>query len=466
MSLWRIAWAYLWNRTVPTLLTILSVALAVGLISAVLTLREETRKRFEEEGQAFDLVVGAKGSPLQLVLSSVYFMDQPTGNISVADYEHLKNDTEYVEAAFPIAMGDSYAGFRIVGTVPELFDHTWESPSTGAIRHPFAMAEGDRFHAPMQAVIGAVVARQTGLKVGDDFISVHGMIELPEGLREHDHSDMPYIVTGIMAPSNSPYDRAIFCSLDSVWLAHGAHAHGHEEGHDDHDHRDHDHAHEDHDHDDDHAHEDHDHDHDHAHDSESATTAEKYDAVLNRDASSMVTAVLVQLKSPALRFQYQEIIRETTNVMAAIPIQEIAKLFDQFLETIKTVMLAVGYLVVVISALSILIGLYLSIVQRKRDLAIMRALGASAYEIFGAVLIEAFLVTLLGIGFGWLLGNGVTYVLGQYLARTYGLVITPFGITREELNAFATVAFMGLVAGILPAWQAYDSDVARDLADR
>jgi putative ABC transport system permease protein len=466
MSLWRIAWAYLWNRTVPTLLTILSVALAVALISSVLTLREETRKRFEEEGQAFDLVVGAKGSPLQLVLSSVYFMDQPTGNIPLSEYERLKNDSEYVEAAFPIAMGDSYGGFRIVGTTPDLFDHTWESPSTGALRHPFALAEGERFDQPMEAVIGAVVARQTGLQVGDDFISVHGMIELPEGLREHDHSDMPYIVTGIMAPSNSPYDRAIFCSVDSVWQAHGGHAHGDEAGHDDHAHddHDHDHAHDDHDHDHDHAHDDP--NHDHAHEEAAATTAEQYDAVLNRDASTMVTAVLVQLKSPALRFQYQEIVRETTNVMAAIPIQEIAKLFDQFLETIKTILLAVGYLVVVISALSILIGLYLSIVQRKRDLAIMRALGASAYEIFGAVLIEALLVTLLGIGFGWLLGNVVTYVLGQYLAQTYGLVITPFGITREEINAFATVALMGLLAGVLPAWQAYDSDVARDLADR
>lgn len=180
----------------------------------------------------------------------------------------------------------------------------------------------------------------------------------------------------------------------------------------------------------------------------------------------MVTAVLVQLHSPALRFQYEQMIRESTSVMAAIPINEIAKLYDQLLGTAKLVMLAVGYLVVVISALSILIGLYLSILQRKRDLAIMRALGASAYEVFGAVIIEAFWVTLLGIACGWVLGSAVSHALGQYLAWRFGLVIAAFNVTQEEWVAFAVVALVGLLAGILPAWQAYRCDVARDLADR
>jgi putative ABC transport system permease protein len=152
--------------------------------------------------------------------------------------------------------------------------------------------------------------------------------------------------------------------------------------------------------------------------------------------------------------------------MAAVPIQIISDFFKDFLDPIKGLMLATGYLVVVISALSILIGLYLSIIQRRRDLAIMRALGASSTEIFGAVLIEALLVTLMGIATGWLFGNLVIAIMGQILARDYGLVITPFGISGEEIRAFASVALVGLVAGILPAWQAYNGDVANDLADR
>jgi putative ABC transport system permease protein len=416
MSLWFIAWRYLWSRKLTTGLTILSVALAVGLISAVLTLRSETERRFEEEGQAFDFVIGANGSPLQLVLSSVYFMDSPIGNIPYEAYEKIKADTEYVTAAFPIGMGDSYRSFRIVGTTPELFQHKWIHPYTKAERTPFKLAQGSIFTAPMQAVLGARVAMDTGLKIGDTFISAHGLIDLPEAMQTVSHAETPYTVVGILAPSNSPFDRAIYCSLDSVWHAHADHDDGY--GDDDHDHQ----------------HE--------------------------------VTAVLVQLDSPALRFQYRERLKLYGNVNGTVPIDEISKLFQQVLEPAKTVMLAVGYLVVVISAISILIGLYLSIIQRKRDLAVMRALGASAVEIFGIVLVEAFLVTLLGIAAGWFVGQAVTYTLGIALARNYGLLISAFQISSEQISAFATVALVGLVAGILPAWQAYDRDVAADLAEK
>lgn len=472
MSLWHIAWSYLWNRKLTTVLTILSVGLAVGLISSVLTLRAETQKRFEEEGQAFDMVVGAgSGSPLQLVLSSVYFMDNPIGNVSYKAYEALKADTEYVTGAYPIGMGDSYRGFRIVGTTRSLMNHAWEHPITGAKKSPFVLADGEYFSKPMEAVVGYAAAMNAGLKVGSTFVGNHGMIELPEQLRRaaHDHSDMPYTVVGILEPSNSPFDRAIYCTLDSVWQAHGDHAHEEgEEGHDDHAHDDH--AHDDHDHAHDHAHHDHGHDH-HDHDHEHTEDCDHEAAAVDNFKAAPdaeVTAVLLQFDSPAYRLQYRERMEELGNFnwQGAVPIDEIAKLFEKFLQPAKAMMMAVGYLVVVISALSILIGLYLSILQRKRDLAIMRALGASSYEIFGAVIIEAFLVTVLGIISGWFIGQTITAMVGVVLAREYGLVITPFGITFEEINAFCTVGLVGLLAGILPAWQAYNTDVAHDLADR
>jgi putative ABC transport system permease protein len=436
MSLWHIAWSYLWNRKFTTFLTILSVALAVGLISSVLTLREETRKRFEEEGQAFDLVVGAKGSPLQLVLSSVYFMDAPTGNIPIQVYEEIKADKENVQAAFPIAMGDSYQNFRLVGTVPELFDHKWVSPLTNEERHPFQLAAGRIFERNYEVVLGALAAEQTGLDLDDTFVSTHGLMKMPEFMGGHDHSANPYRVVGVLKASGSPYDRAIFCNMASVWDAH---------------------AHED-EHHGDHPEEPHE---EHGPAPAGTTDYEEW----GDQPSSMVTAVLVQLQSPALSFQYKEKVRESTVAMAARPIDEVAKLFEQFLGTVKTVLLAVGYLVVVISALSIMIGLYLAILQRKRDLAIMRALGAARSEVFGAVIIEAFWVTLLGIVSGWFLGGVVTYVMGLYLTDRYGLVINAFSATREHWTAFATVAVVGLLAGVAPAWQAYRRNVARDLSD-
>lgn len=438
MSIWRIAWGYLWSRKFTTSLTLLSVALAVGLISAVLTLHSETRKRFEQEGAAFHIVVGHKGSPLQLVLSAVYFMDVPTGNILLCDYEQLRRH-EDVASAYPVSMGDTYEGFRIVGTVAELFDYTWPDPITQEPRNPFHMADGRRFKKPMEAVLGSFVARKTGLRVGDRFTGTHGFIEVPDEEQLMSHAHEPYEVVGILSHSNTPFDRAIFCDLQSVW---DLHPHGLND------------------------------------DEESPTSPVKPEekaeqahegheehAERHEDHAQQITAILVALNSPAQRFQFKEYVDKEYNAMAARPIDEVAKLYTQLLGPAKTVLMSVGWLVVVISALSILIGLYLSIVQRKRDLAIMRALGASAPEILGAVLVEAFWVTALGIGAGWVLGKIVSAGLGLVLAQRYGFVIAKFGLSPDEIMAFATVAFVGIVAGILPAWQAYRTDVARDLAE-
>jgi putative ABC transport system permease protein len=414
MSLWRIAWCYLWNRKLTTVMTVISVALGVALISAVLTLREQTQKRFEEEGQAFDLVIGAKGNPLQLVLSTVYFLDAPVGNIEKADIDKIRA-MEDVTAAFPLAMGDTYKGYRIVGTVRDLMDFKWGE------RHPYALAGGRYWEKPYEAVIGDGVARDTGLKVGDTFTGMHGFAQ---GGGAEEHAEKPYTVVGVMALSGTPNDRAMFCDIQSVWDVHehgdeaeeGAEAAGAHEGHEHH-------------------------------------------------ASDEVTAALVKLATPALRFEIKDKINKGYNVMAAVPVMEIQKLYDQLLGTAKAVLLAIGYLVVVISSMSILIGLYMAILQRRRDLAIMRALGATRGEIFGAVLIEAFWVTLLGLAVGWALGALTCKLLGLYLATRLGFHIAAVSLSADLITAYSAVLLMGLIAGILPAWQAYRTDIARDLAE-
>ena len=438
MSLWHMAWTYLWHRKLTTILTMLSVALGVALITAVLTLRDETHKRFEEEGQTFDIVVGAKGSALQLVLCAVYFMDRPPGNIGLDVYEELRKEP-LVHAAFPIGIGDSYEGYPIVGTTSAYLEHTRLDVRTEERSPVLAFAQGRNFAAPMELVIGAHVARTTGLKPGDQVVGTHGFIELSESLLEqvggHSHADSPYTVVGILAPSNSPNDRALFADIHSVWQIHGDTGdfpewHAADET---------------------------------AHDGQAQAEPDEH-AHEHAQAADQVTAVLVQLDSPADRFNFKDLVNRSYNAAADIPIQVIEKLYDQLLSTAKTVLLAVGYLVVVVSALSILIGLYLSILQRRRDLAIMRALGASAYEIFGAILIEAFWVTLLGIGAGWLLGGAATYGLSMFLSTRYGMSIGAFTLAHDALNAYCIILLVGLIAGILPAWQAYRTDVARDLA--
>ncbi|MBI5095158.1 MAG: ABC transporter permease [Candidatus Hydrogenedentes bacterium] len=432
MSIWFIAWSYLWNRKLTTSMTILSVALAVGLIASVLSLREETKRRFEEEGQSFDVVIGAKGSPLQLVLSTLYFMDTPTGNIKYADYEALRTHDD-VAHAYPIGLGDTYQGYRIVGTTPELLSYTWTDPITDEEQHPFVLAQGRAFEHDMEAVIGSEVARETGLTLGKEFYGTHGLIEAP-GAQVEGHKHVSYTVVGILKSAGTPNDRAIFCPLSSVWEIH-------------------------------------------KHDEEPATPtavgtpaspAAAPHADDDEDERGMdrgVTAVLVQLQSPALRFQFIDYVNTAYNAMAVNPLTQIKNLYDQVLGFAKAVLLGIGYLVVVISALSILIGLYLSILQRKRDMAIMRALGASKPEIFGSVIIEAFLVTILGIGCGWVLGIVTCWGFGLFLEQQYGLIINAFHVPSELLQAFATVACVGILAGIIPAWQAYRTDVARDLAE-
>ena len=417
MSLWRIAWTYLWSRWLTTSLTILSVALAVGLISAILTVRNETRKRFAEEQQAYDLVVG-QGSPLQLVLNAVYFLDSPTGAIAYADFEHLAAEDE-VAYAFPVGLGDTYRGFRIVGTVREMFEFPWTSAVTGEARYPFQIAEGRFFDKPMEAVVGYLAARTAGLNVGDQFVSTHGTMELASNLAAEDHAEHPYTVVGVLKPSGTSNDRAIFVDLESVWNLH--------EEHED--------------------------------------EAEHEDAGADHEPGDdrRVTAVLLDLDRPASRYSVMGTVMEENKLTAAVPIDQIQRLYNQILAPAVIIMVAIGYVVVVISALSILIGLYLAIIQRRRDLAIMRALGASAVDIFGAVLIEAFLVSVMGVAAGWILGKVVAFGIGQYMETAYGFALAGYGTSSEELGFFAVVALVGLIAGILPAWQAYRTDIARDL---
>lgn len=416
MSIWHIAWSYLWSRKLTTSMTIVSVGLSVGLISTVETLREETEKSFAEEGQAFDMVVGASGSALQLVMSAVYFVDAPTGRINWSDYERLLKEEE-VKDAFPVSIGDNCKGYRIIGTEAKLFDFPY-----GRREHsPFELADGRRFEAPMEAVVGAAAAEGAELRIGDEFVGEHGLVA---GSGGDEHADTPYTVVGILKRSGTPNDRAIFTDIRSTWMLHA-----HEDEEPDTDeagaHAGHDHA---------------------AHD-------------------PGVTTVLLKLHSPALRFDFVPRIGRTYNAMAAVPVTVIQKLYEQVLGTARMVLMAIGYLVVVISAFSIMIGLYMSILQRKRDLAVMRALGASRGEIFGSVIIEAFWVTVLGLGAGWLFGTVACLVIGAQFAQRVGLHVAAVTITPDLITAYSAVVLVGLVAGILPAWQAYRTDVARDLAE-
>ena len=416
MSLWRMAWRYLWARALVTVLTLTGIALGTSLICSVLTLRRESEAGFLQESGQFDLAVGAKGSPLQLVLSSIYQLDVPTGNIPYTRYEALRDDKR-IASAIPLGLGDNYHGYRIVGTEDKLFSLTDRKDPQ---KHLYQLAEGRLFQTDFEAVIGAQVARRSGLKLGDSFVGTHGLV-VTAGSSEH--TDFPYKVVGILAPSGNSFDRAIYVTLPSVWRIHDKEAEVHKKlaGVD-----------------------------------ASAGPASRKDAE--------VTAVLIRLKAVGLRLWMAQEIQKRTESMAAIPVNEMLRLYQQVLGPMQRVLLGVAALVVVVSALSITATLYQSAERRRRDLAVMRALGAHPREIFALVVLEALLLSLLGLSAGWLIGHGGLALAGPYLSDSLGISVSSWTTDRLEWLALAAVAGGGLLAGLLPAVLAYRREPVTDLA--
>ncbi|CAN5492860.1 ABC transporter permease [soil metagenome] len=435
MSLIRMSWRFLWGRSLVTILTIAGVALGAALISSVLTLRRETQRTFVAESGLVDLVVGAKGSPLQLVLSSLYHLDMPTGNIPYSRYEALKKDPR-VTAAVALGLGDNYHGFRIVGTGPEYFELR-DRESTGASAAHFHIAEGHVFAANFEAVIGSEVARQSHLKVGDKFVGSHGLVAIAGG---EEHDEFPYHVVGILAAGGGSADRAIFTPLGSVWAIHD-----HEKA-------------------------------EHAalagdtKETSSTTTGHGSYSFLRTGASTKrsnereVTAVLVQLKTPGMRLWMAEEIKNQTESMAAIPINEMLRLYQQILAPIERALLAVAYLVVVVSALTVLTTLYQSAERRRRDMAILRTLGAHPRDIFILFLLEGVLLTLGGLVAGAVLGHLLVGFSGYFFRASTGLVVNGWSMDATEVHALLFVAAIGVVAGLLPGCIAYRRAPAVDLA--
>ena len=203
MKTLRWAWQFLWSRPLAAALNLLLLSLGLASITLVLLVNHQIQQAFARDLAGIDVVVGAKGSPLQLILSGVFQIDTPTGNVPLADVQTLQANPQ-VAKLIPISMGDSFKGYRIIGTTPDYLSH-----------YAGVMASGALWQAPMQAVLGAKVARDTGLRVGDSFVGSHGL-----GGGGHAHGQTPYAVTGVLAPSGSVMDRLILTATESVWRVH------------------------------------------------------------------------------------------------------------------------------------------------------------------------------------------------------------------------------------------------------
>jgi len=401
----RMAWRNLLARPLQHSLTALAVALGVALAMAVLLLAGAFRDGITRAAEPFDMIVGAKGSPNQLVLNTIFLQDAPIGNISWDLYRRLEADPR-VAAAVPLGLGDNYRGYRLVGASAGIFDLR----SRPGAQPYLLIGQGKIFREDFEAVIGAAVARKLNLKVGDTFTTTHGLAG--EGLEEEEHADRPYRVVGILSPAYGPYDQGIFTTLESLWEAHDIKEYG--------------------------------------------------DGGESRREKG-VTAVLVKPRSWVGLMQLYREINAGKEAQGAFPGQVLAGLFDLLGQT-RRVLEVISGVVMAMAAATVAVSLYWAGVARRRETAILRALGASRRSVLILTMLEALLVTGAGAAAGILLGHGVSLGIGLWLREQYALSSLP-GFYPGEFFILALVLILGLLASLMPAVAAYRSEVAPHLEE-
>ena len=465
MNLFKLSWKNLINNPLSMTLSLVLFALGVGLISLLLILNKQLQDQFDKNLAGINLVVGAKGSPLQLILSSMYHIDSPTGNIPIKSAKALMNPKHpLIDQAIPLSMGDSHQGYRIIGTTYDLFG-----------LYGGEIGQGKLWSKNLEVTIGATVADKLGLGLGDGFYSSHGLI-IDDNLV---HDDAPqFKVAGIFKPTGSVLDQLILTNTQSIWTVHDSH--DHEEGeaigseqsavsntqedahnHDDHDghnhsdHQGHDHSAEDgHDHDD-HA------GHDHAEENVSKVVPTNASLIANEAQS--ITSLLIKFKSNNYRtLNMQRNINENTDMQAATPAFEINRLYSM-MGTGTDALQMLAYVIVFVSGLSIFISLFSSLRERKYELALMRVMGSSPTKIFSLIVLEGLILAILGYLIGIALSHIGMEVLAKYMSDAYRYSFSGAMFLKEELYLLLGALGIGFIAAIIPAIQAKNTDISRTL---
>jgi putative ABC transport system permease protein len=427
MNAVSLAVAAIHARPLQSALCVLSATLGSALLILVFLLSQTIASGFLRNAEGIDIVAGVKGSPLQLVLSSVYHADVPAGNIAMSDFLALQNN-RHVRQAIPLALGDNYQGWRMVGSTPDYLQ-----------LYKAEFAQGQVFQNPFEAVVGAA----TGMKIGESFAAHHGFAADSDDI----HDSYLYTVTGVLKSTGTVLDRLIVTSVESVQALHSGHLHDEDhdeaqaEGHESHD------AHDTHDHDDAHDHD--------AHDDEAAEEA----------LGHQVTAVLIKTRSPIDRMNLPREINQSTDLLAAVPSLEMARL-TKSLGIGKTLILAVGVGFVALSALILLASLASSLAVRRYDLAVLRVLGASPGKLLLTVVAEAVLLSGVGTVIGLGVGHGVGYIAALNIDTLQGIVLPETFLQVHVLDAVLLILglMIGVIASLIPAISAARTDIAGLLA--
>ncbi|MND32436.1 FtsX-like permease family protein [compost metagenome] len=440
MNLIKLSWYNLKANILSTLLNVLLLSFGIGIIALLMLVSDQIGKKLENNSKGIDVVVGAKGSPLQLILSSIYHIDFPTGNIKLSEAEAIMRNPS-VKMAVPVGLGDSFEQFRIVGTNPKF-----------AELYELKLAQGKPFDSLFEVNIGANVARVKHLKVGDTFHGSHGLSEGGEEHHEHD-----YKVTGIFEENGSVADNLVLTSMESIWGMHESvetadhDAHGHKQGEIETAKKDTEEV-----------------DemklvHDQFHGEAPLTQTPTPHSDEPETDDHEITALLIKYRSPVSVVTFPRFINNETNMQAASPAQESARLFSLIGVGVNALQWFAG-LIIVISIFSVFISLYNSLKDRKYDLAIIRTIGASRSKVFLLIITEGLLLAAIATVIGLLWSHGALEIIGKYQDAEQ-TKLTGLAFVKDEYKLIAGGLIIGLIASVIPAIQAYKTDISKTLAE-
>tara|TARA_B100000780_G_scaffold56753_2_gene35990 strand:- start:4086 stop:5282 length:1197 start_codon:yes stop_codon:yes gene_type:complete len=397
VNIFKLSIKNIFNKPLSSSISLALLILGVGIISLLLQLNTLIKDQMDNNLRGIDMVVGAKGSPLQLILSSVYHIDSPTGNISLEEAENI-SENRMVGSSIKILYGDNYKGFRIVGAEKKFIE-----------LYKGVIKEGEIWNNPYEVLVGSKVYKKLKINLGDNLVSSHGLRETGQS-----HEEGTFKVVGLLEPSNSVIDQLIITSPQSVWDIHDTH--DHEDG-------------------DEHEHDD-----------------------------REITAMLIKFKSPMNIIQFPRQINENTNLQAAVPSYEISRLFKLFGFGIETLSY-LAYLIIIVSGFSLFINLFSSMRERKYEMALIRTLGASRFQLSTMIIFESLVLTISGFVLGLLFSRFGVMFVSSMMEESINYNLNSFKILNEEYWLLGLCILIGIVSSLIPAIQVYKMNISKILAD-
>ncbi|MEZ5459336.1 MAG: ABC transporter permease [Steroidobacteraceae bacterium] len=419
MATLSLALRSLWNRRVTALLTIAAIAVSVALLLGVQKMRVAAKDSFANTVSGVDLIVGARSGPLNLLLYSVFRVGDATANVSWESYQKIAGHPD-VAWTIPLSLGDSHRGYRVLGTSTDYFRHYRYAGD-----RELKFTAGEPFDDLYDAVLGAEVARELGYAMGSEIVIAHGL----GAVSFAKHEDKPFRVVGILARTGTPVDRTVHVSLEAITAIHV--------------------------------------------DWQSGMQAMPGQRVSAEQARAMdltpqsITAFMVGMRSKVMTFTMQRAVNEyrLEPLLAIIPGVALSQLWELVGVADRALMIVAAF-VVLAGLLGMLTAILTSLNERRREMAILRSVGARARHVFTLLVAEAGLLATAGVAVGVALAYGLMAAGRPLLEDRYGIFVQITGLSRYDFAILGAIIGAALLMGLLPAWRAYRNTLSDGLTIR